>query len=61
MVKIIKGESNRIKVSFPCIPVFVDKIKSIKRRGWHSDSKYCGYCRGKMEEATVLRKVNLHT
>ncbi|MBE0433960.1 hypothetical protein IBX73_10920, partial [candidate division WOR-3 bacterium] len=39
-VKIMKGESGRIRVSFSYEPVLVEKIKTIAGRRWHPEGKY---------------------
>ncbi len=39
-IRVERGESHRIKVSFPYNPVFMEKIKSIKGRRWHPERKY---------------------
>jgi len=43
IVKIIKGESGRILVSFSYNPVLVEKIKTIEGRRWHPEEKYWSF------------------
>ena len=37
----MKGDSGRIRNTLPHNPVFVEKVKIIKGRRWHSEDKYC--------------------
>lgn len=43
VIKILKGELDRIRVFFPYNPTFVKKIKTIEGRQWHSDRKYWSF------------------
>jgi len=40
-IKIMKGDSGRIRGTLPHNPVFVEKVKIIKGRRWRSEDKYC--------------------
>jgi len=42
-IKILKLDSDRLSVSFPYNLIFVEKIKTIKGRRWHPDSKYWSF------------------
>jgi hypothetical protein len=37
----IKEEIDRVIVTFPCNPNFVEKVKTIKGHRWHPEEKYC--------------------
>ena len=39
-IKIMKGDSGRIRNTLPHNPVFVEKVKIIKGRRWYSEDKY---------------------
>jgi hypothetical protein len=40
-----KDLSGRIIVSFPCVPLLVEKIKSIDGRRWHPSEKHWSFHR----------------
>jgi len=39
-IEIKKGMDNRIIVTFPYNPAYVEKVKTIRRHRWHPEDKY---------------------
>jgi len=42
-IKIRKGESGRVTVTFPFNPTYVAKIKTVEGRRWHPEGKYWSF------------------